>query len=243
MFCMGSIGLGAERGLVARYALEEGLDGPVRDWSGTGNHGKNVGAKYVSLPEGRGFAPRFETPEAQVNWADDTSLDVTGALTTELWLYRETTIARGEVGLAPFDAAERRKGEPLFAEGHGADGGEAVFGEDVLRGPRRHHEGTEHEECARREHHGGRRRDASRAIDLRGVHERGRFVREGGSRGESVDHVPSRVLPGERGGGDADDLGLGERGGSRRTCGSGTDSQLHRGGALSGALTLEGRTS
>lgn len=85
--------------LVARYSFEEGPGETVRDWSGNGNDGKNLGAEYVDLGDGRGFALRFAQANAYVDCGDPPDLDLTEALSIEFWLYRETTIRKGEVGL------------------------------------------------------------------------------------------------------------------------------------------------
>jgi len=80
--------------LVAYYSFEEGPGQVVKDWSGHGNHGQNLGAKYVELAEGKGYALRFDTAAAHVDCGNDPSLDLTEALTIELWLYPETKPAR-----------------------------------------------------------------------------------------------------------------------------------------------------
>lgn len=86
--------------LVAYYTFEEGPGETVKDWSGKGNEGKNVNAKYVTLPGGKGYALGFDTPKAHVNCGSDPSLDVAGALTFELWLCPKTTISSlSETGL------------------------------------------------------------------------------------------------------------------------------------------------
>lgn len=83
--------------LVAYYTFEEGPGEVVKDWSGKGNDGENVNAKYATLPGRKGYALRFDKPLAQVNCG---SLDVAGALTFELWLCPETTISSlSETGL------------------------------------------------------------------------------------------------------------------------------------------------
>jgi len=85
--------------LVAHYTFEEGPGGAVRDYSGKDNHGKNLDARYVALPDGSGFALSFDTPDAYVDCGSDPSLDLTGAFSIELWLYPETKPAKGEAGL------------------------------------------------------------------------------------------------------------------------------------------------
>ncbi len=87
------------RGLVAYYSFEEGQGQTVKDRSGKGNDGRVFGAKYVRVPGGEGLALRFDTPEAYVNCGNRPSLDLTEALTLELWLYPETVNEKGEPGL------------------------------------------------------------------------------------------------------------------------------------------------
>ena len=86
-------------GLVAHYTFEEGPGGEVKDYSGKENHGKNLGAKYVALPNGKGFALSFEKPDACVDCGGDASLDLAGAFSIELWLYPQTRPTKGEAGL------------------------------------------------------------------------------------------------------------------------------------------------
>jgi len=95
-----SFGADPDSDLVAHYTFEEGPGGPVKDWSGNGNDGKNVGAEYVKGPKGTGYALRFEDPQAQVDCGNGPSLDLTEALTIELWYYAENQrISGGEPGL------------------------------------------------------------------------------------------------------------------------------------------------
>ena len=93
-------GVEEEVGLVAWYTFEEGSGDMVLDSSGWGNHGKNTGAKYVDLGEGKGFALAFESPGAWVDCGDDASLDLGGTVTIEMWMHPQTTLEKGQVGLA-----------------------------------------------------------------------------------------------------------------------------------------------
>jgi len=90
---------GQDPGLVAHYTFEEGPGGVVKDWSGKGNHGKNKGAKYVDVTGGKGLALRFDTRDAVVDCGNRPSLDLTDALTVELWFYPELRPAKGEAGV------------------------------------------------------------------------------------------------------------------------------------------------
>ncbi len=86
--------------LVARYTFDEGPGETVKDSSSHGNHGRNRGAKYVKRPAGTGYVLRFEDPDAYVDCGNDSSLDLTGPMTIELWVYGENNRqAGGEPGL------------------------------------------------------------------------------------------------------------------------------------------------
>ena len=87
----------AEEGLVAHYTFEEGPGGVVRDWSGSGNDGENKGARYVQVDGGWCLA--FETGEAYVDCGSGAILDLTEALTLELWLLPQTAFKKGEPGI------------------------------------------------------------------------------------------------------------------------------------------------
>jgi len=99
------IGFGApcqaeqDASLVAYYTFEEGPGGAVKDWSGKGNHGKTLGAKYVNLGEGKGYALDFDTADAYVDCGNDPSLDTPDGLTIDLWFYPQTAAEGGHVGV------------------------------------------------------------------------------------------------------------------------------------------------
>ena len=76
----------ADEAIVAHYSFEEGPGNGVRDWSGMGNDGEIHDAKYVKLAEGKGYALRFDTDEAYVDCGNNASLNITDAITIELWL-------------------------------------------------------------------------------------------------------------------------------------------------------------
>jgi len=88
-----------DAGVVAYYSFEEGPGEMVKDWSGNGNDGENHGAEYVDLGEGRGFALRFGDGDAYVDCGDRPTLDVSDAVTIELWIYVESAPASGEAGI------------------------------------------------------------------------------------------------------------------------------------------------
>ena len=87
--------------LVAHYTFEEGPDSKVvKDWSGHRNNGKNMGAEYVKGPEGAGYVLRFEDAQAMVECGNRPSLNLTKALSIELWYYAENQrVSGGEPGL------------------------------------------------------------------------------------------------------------------------------------------------
>ena len=93
----------AAEGVVAHYSFEEGPGGVVKDWSGNGNDGKNLGAKYVNLGAGKGHALAFDTADATVNCGDDPSLDLTDKLTIAFWFNPQTVVRGGEAGLVGKD--------------------------------------------------------------------------------------------------------------------------------------------
>ncbi|MFH0963643.1 MAG: LamG domain-containing protein [Planctomycetota bacterium] len=88
-----------EEGLVLHYTFEEGPGEVVKDTSGAGNHGKNLGAGYVKLGEGKGYCLAFDTADATVDCGNDASLDLTTALTIELWFLPQTEFKQGEAGV------------------------------------------------------------------------------------------------------------------------------------------------
>ena len=104
---------GQDPSLVAHYTFEEGPGGTVRDWSGNGNHGEIRGAEHVVLPDNKGVVLRFGTADAHVVCGQGPSLDLTDALTLELWMYPETGIKKGEAGLVG-------KGLGSYTLGYGA---------------------------------------------------------------------------------------------------------------------------
>ncbi|MFH0965007.1 MAG: LamG domain-containing protein [Planctomycetota bacterium] len=85
--------------LVAYYTFEEGPGDTIRDYSGKGNHGRNLGAKYVSLPDGKGYALAFDTPDATVDCGNESSVDLRDQLAIEVWVLPQTEVQSGEMGL------------------------------------------------------------------------------------------------------------------------------------------------
>jgi len=90
----------SDSSLVAHYTFDEGPSTIIHDTSGKKNHGKNHGAQYVKGPDGTGYVLRFGDGDSFVDCGNTPSLDLTDALTIELWLYRENDRqAGGEAGL------------------------------------------------------------------------------------------------------------------------------------------------
>ncbi len=106
MVAMVAIGLSdlahadAEKGLVAHYTFDEGPGKSVKDSSGNRNDGKIIGnATYVKLKGGKGYALRFNKGDAYVDCGNKPSLDLTDAVTLELWFHPETNVVKGEGGV------------------------------------------------------------------------------------------------------------------------------------------------
>jgi len=73
-------------GLVAAYGFEEGTGSTVADFSGNGNTGTISGATWTAT--GRfGNALAFNGASAMVTVSDSPSLDLTGGMTLEAWVY------------------------------------------------------------------------------------------------------------------------------------------------------------
>ena len=76
----------AQTGLVASYSFSEGSGATVTDSSGNGNHGVIAGASWTQA--GRfGSALQFDGIDDLVTIADSASLDLTGPITMEAWVY------------------------------------------------------------------------------------------------------------------------------------------------------------
>lgn len=89
----------AEEGLVAHYTFDEGQSNLINDSSGRANHGTNQGATYVQNPDGNTYVLAFGTPTAYVDCGADASLDLTEAMTIQLWYNPLTTNRKGEPGI------------------------------------------------------------------------------------------------------------------------------------------------
>ena len=87
---------GAEKGLAAHYAFDEGKGKVLHDGSGNKNHGKIHGAKWVKC--GRGYALEFDGVDDYVDCGKGPSLDMTDAVTLEVWV-RPQGVPQGEPGI------------------------------------------------------------------------------------------------------------------------------------------------
>ena len=85
------------KGLVAHWDFDEGKGDVLHDISGNKNDGKIRGAKWVKC--GKGYALRFDGKDDYVDCGNGKSLDVTGPITLEAWVYPEAVPERGEPGI------------------------------------------------------------------------------------------------------------------------------------------------
>ncbi|MFH0965006.1 MAG: LamG domain-containing protein [Planctomycetota bacterium] len=97
---LGPLSLAAADGLVLYYTFDEGPNDIIKDYSSAGNHGKNIGAEYVQIEGHAGYCLAFNTADAYVDCGNDPSLDLTDALTVELWFKPLTAIEKNEAGIA-----------------------------------------------------------------------------------------------------------------------------------------------
>jgi hypothetical protein len=86
-----------EEGLLAYYTFDEGPAATVVDHSGNGNTGQVHGAQFV--PNGDGFALRFDGKDDYVDCGAPDSLSPTGAITLEAWVFPEAVPYTGEPGI------------------------------------------------------------------------------------------------------------------------------------------------
>ena len=90
----------ANDGLVAHYTFDEGPGGAVKDTSGKGNDGTIVDdVQYVSDEQGEGYVLLFNSGQAHVDCGNPPSLDLTEALSIELWFYPDTEVRKGIGGV------------------------------------------------------------------------------------------------------------------------------------------------
>ncbi|MHA3773494.1 LamG-like jellyroll fold domain-containing protein [Verrucomicrobiota bacterium sgz303538] len=73
-------------GLIAAYGFNEGTGTTTSDQSGSGNNGTIVGATWTTASRA-GQALSFDGTSNRVNINDSASLDLTGAMTLEAWVY------------------------------------------------------------------------------------------------------------------------------------------------------------
>ena len=101
-FLFSSEALSAEKDLVAHWDFDEGKGGVLRDTSGNANHGKIHGAKWAECGLGRqggkGYALKFDGLDDYVDCGSGPSLNITGPITLEAWVFPETA-SPGEPGI------------------------------------------------------------------------------------------------------------------------------------------------
>ena len=86
-----------EKGLAAHWKFDEGKGDVLHDRSGNQNHGKIHGATWVKC--GRGYALQFDGMDDYVDCGTGPSLDITGPITLEAWVYPESVPKKGEAGI------------------------------------------------------------------------------------------------------------------------------------------------
>ena len=86
----------ADEGLVAHWAFDKGKGEVLHDSSGNANHGTIHGAQWVK--SGKGYALRFDGVDDYVDCGVGKSLDLTDALTLEVWA-KPTAANSGEPGI------------------------------------------------------------------------------------------------------------------------------------------------
>jgi len=87
----------AEVGLVARWDFDEGQGDVLHDRSGNGNHGKIHGAQWVRV--GDGYALKFDGVDDYVDCGNGPSLDITGPISVEAWVYLGSAPEKGQAGI------------------------------------------------------------------------------------------------------------------------------------------------
>jgi len=86
-----------EEGLTAAYDFRESQGQTLRDTSGHGNHGRIQGATWV--PSGDAFALRLDGVDDYVDCGSGTTLNLSQAITVEVWVYPEGVPGAGEPGV------------------------------------------------------------------------------------------------------------------------------------------------
>ena len=86
-----SMAVDMSSGLAGEWLLTEGRDNHVQDSSGNGNHGLAEGVKWIeleaaALPSTK-YVLDFSGDAARVNCGRAASLDITGPVTLETWVF------------------------------------------------------------------------------------------------------------------------------------------------------------
>jgi hypothetical protein len=86
--------------LVAHYTFDEGPGSVVKDSSGNDNHGTIIDdVQYVKNEQGKGYFLQFNSGKAYVDCGKGPSLDLTDAVSLELWFYPDTEVRKGIGGV------------------------------------------------------------------------------------------------------------------------------------------------
>jgi len=92
-----SLPAAGQGGLAAHWDFDEGEGDVLHDRSGNVNDGKVHGAQWVRI--GDGYALRFDGKDDYVDCGNGPSLDISGPVTLEAWIYPES-LPRPEAGIA-----------------------------------------------------------------------------------------------------------------------------------------------
>ena len=87
----------AQEGLVAHWDFNEGRGDVLHDRSGNGNDGKIHGAQWVKV--GDGHALKFDGVDDYVDCGNGASLDITGPISVEAWVYIESAPEKNQAGV------------------------------------------------------------------------------------------------------------------------------------------------
>ena len=87
----------AQDGLVAHWDFNEGQGDALHDRSGNGNDGTIHGAQWVKTNDG--YALAFDGVDDYVDCGNGPSLDITGSITVEAWVYIESAPEKIQAGI------------------------------------------------------------------------------------------------------------------------------------------------
>ena len=95
--CIVVLPAAAQEGLVAHWDFNEAQGDVLHDRSGNGNDGKLHGPQWVKV--GGGHALKFDGVDDYVDCGDNASLDITGPMTLEAWVYLESPPRKSIAGV------------------------------------------------------------------------------------------------------------------------------------------------